>query len=89
MILLFMLGCIVLIATFWLLTKFVVDMKNHVYTMQDALSVLFMIAVIVFVSAALVIIYCYTENIDLYANMIDDQVKHINEYANLMNPNWC
>ena len=89
MILLFILGCIVLIATCWLLADFIVDMKHHIYTSKDVLSVVYMIAVIVFVLTALMIMYCYTENIDLYANMIDDELKHTTEYANLIHPNWC
>ena len=86
MILLFILGCIILIATCWLLADFIVDMKHHVYTSKDVLSVAYMIAVIVFVATALIIIYCYTEQIDILAKGIDDEVKHL---ANLMNSNWC
>lgn len=89
MALLFVIGCIVLIATCWLLADFIVDMQHHVYTSKDVLSVLYMITVIAFTLTSLIIMYCYAENINLYANMIDDEIKHTTEYANLMNPNWC
>jgi len=77
MILLFALGCIILIATFYLLIKFVADMHNHTYTSDDVLSVVYMLAAILFIIGSLVVIYCYTEQIDILASI------------NLMNPNWC
>ena len=77
MILLFILGCLLLIATFYLLINFVADMHNHKYTSTDVLSVMYMLAAILFIINALIVIYCYTEQIDILASI------------NLMNPNWC
>ena len=77
MILLFALGCIILIATFYLLIKFVADMHYHKYTAEDVLAVVYMLAVILFTISALIVIYCYTEQIDILAKGIDDECKHL------------
>lgn len=77
MLYIFVLGGILLVATCYLLVRFVDDMTNHKYNGNDKLSVLYMVSVIVFIIFALIAIYNYCEGNASIAQGIDDEVKHL------------
>lgn len=80
MLYIFVLGCILLIATLVLILKYVDDMSNHHWTGDDKLAMLYMVALVIFIIFALATIYLYCEDnnqITTIAQSINGAVKHL------------
>ena len=77
MLYIFVLGCILLVATIVLIVRYVNDMTNHHWTGDDKLAMLYMIALVIFIIFALAAIYMYCEADPTIAKGIDDECKHL------------